>query len=162
MIDGFQTRIWGPAAWLFLHCIAGTYNPDRKNSYKLFFTLLKDVLPCGACRNNYRKIIETKFPLTDEILSSTKNLENWLFNVHRQVQKDIYKKTQFIKNDPENKSNTFYRQFYEQFRAKCIKDASGCEVPYTKGLKRMSTIYIEPFKSRKTGKSIVYVTKLKK
>ena len=43
--NGFQTKIWGSPAWLFLHCIAFNYTPDKKSS-KTFFLSLAHVLPC--------------------------------------------------------------------------------------------------------------------
>ena len=55
-VNGMQTRVWGPAGWLFLHCIAQNYPMDpkkcwgknmrqRKTEFKMFFKLVGDVLP---------------------------------------------------------------------------------------------------------------------
>ena len=55
--QGFQTTVWGPAAWLFLHCIALNYQTKQKRVYKLFFKNLGGVLPCGSCRDNYHRTI---------------------------------------------------------------------------------------------------------
>ena len=33
-VNGMQTRVWGPAGWLFLHCIAQNYPMDPKKCWE--------------------------------------------------------------------------------------------------------------------------------
>ena len=34
--DGFQTFIWGPCVWTFLHIVSMNYRPERKEEYRAF------------------------------------------------------------------------------------------------------------------------------
>jgi hypothetical protein len=150
---GFQTKVWGPAAWLFLHCITFNYDPSRnKKETKLFFEMLAHVLPCGACRHNYQHTIAHSsggtLRLTDSVFESRESLAFWLFKLHNYVtccQTDgtpTYKDT---KRD-------FYKvvRFYETLRAKCSpvndvkKHRGGCTVPLKNGMRMRSIIRIKP------------------
>ena len=51
--NGFQTKIWGAPAWIFLHCVAFNYTPEKYVDYELFFRNLANILPCKTCRENY-------------------------------------------------------------------------------------------------------------
>lgn len=164
--NGFQTKVWGPPAWFFLHIIAQNFDPEKPNMkkfYKLFFTLLGEVLPCGACRDNYKRIINSKcYKLTNKVLSSRQSFSYWLFKLHNRVQKDIFQKTKVIYNKPkyEDNLNDFNKSyaFYEKFRAKCNVDKTtnyGCTVPL-KGIKKKVKIQICPLGKKFTAhKSIV-------
>ena len=85
-----KPEVWGPHAWIFLHSVTFDY-PDKptsedKKNYKNFFNNLKFVLPCEMCRNHFHDNLK-KFPLTDRILSSRKNLIEWLIDLHNGVNK---------------------------------------------------------------------------
>tara|TARA_B100001094_G_scaffold333172_1_gene409229 strand:+ start:2033 stop:2548 length:516 start_codon:yes stop_codon:yes gene_type:complete len=155
--NGFQTRIWGPPAWFFLHTISLNYSPVRKHGHFKFFKSLGKVLPCGACRDNYNRII-SKGPLklTTDVLKSRKSLSLWLFKVHNKVQNDIYEKTEKTKDKPlfSNKSKDFMKamESYETYRAECHKKTKsyGCVKPMT-GPKKCCKLTIVPLcKFRKT------------
>ena len=83
-------NVWGPHAWIFLHSITLNYplNPTKKDikHYYNFFTNLKYILPCDKCRYHYTQNL-IKYPLTNKILLSKKNLINWLINIHNSVNK---------------------------------------------------------------------------
>lgn len=157
---GMMSKVWGPPAWLFLHCVTMCYDPSRKKAYKLFFRHLKDVLPCAKCRENYSKIISSgPLKLKDEHFASKESLSEWLFRVHDRVQRDIYQKTKLNKDRslfnqcPQNKKTSFWTSFYEQFRAKCGTVVYGCDTP-SNGRRKMSTIWITNYKCRLAQKSI--------
>lgn len=83
-------EIWGPAGWIFLHCITLNYpnNPteeDKKN-FRNFFINLQDVLPCAKCRQNYKNHL-MKFPLTEKELYTRSSLAKWLIDLHNEVNK---------------------------------------------------------------------------
>ena len=132
-----------------------------KKGYFLFFKHLKDVLPCGACRDNYTRII-SKGPLKLDmcVFESRETLSYWLFRLHNKVQNDIYKKSlcKFNKpkyTDTKKDYNRMYK-FYETFRAKCTTDKSsyGCTIPMY-GIKKRVKIYICPLgKNFKAHRSI--------
>jgi len=80
--------IWGKCAWKFLHLITLGYplNPTKqiKQDYYDYFQALAYVLPCDKCKYNLAKNIK-KYPLTDEALSSRKNLVKWGIDLHNIV-----------------------------------------------------------------------------
>jgi len=146
--NGFQTRVWGPPAWVFLHFISLNYDEKRSRGYFQFFNSLKHVLPCGKCRDNYTKII-TKGPLKlkMKILENRKTLNFWLFKVHNKVQRDIYARTKKKNDIPpfNNNTSSFYKamKIYEKYRAVCHKKSYGCIKP-VKGIKKCAQINIVP------------------
>lgn len=81
-------NIWGKHGWKFLHYVAQGYpeNPtdEDKSNYKNFFLNIKNVLPCYKCQNHYKGHL-TNFPITDKVLNNKESLENWVINVHNQV-----------------------------------------------------------------------------
>ena len=156
--NGMQTNVWGPPAWLFLHCIAANYTPDKAYGYMTFFKSLKYVLPCGACRKNYTRILKEVLPLKKSVFKNRETFMLWLFMLHNQVQRDIYANTLNVKDRPKYKDthedflNTV--RFYEQFRAKCTKNAYGCTIPL-KGQRKRSRVLILPLIKRKRSNSIL-------
>lgn len=85
-------QIWGPHAWFLMYSVAMTYphcpkEEDKKNT-KLFYSSLGGVLPCIACRNNFKKHIRV-YPLTSNALSNRVNLINWVININNEVNKLI-------------------------------------------------------------------------
>ena len=158
--NGMQTNVWGPAAWLFLHSIAANYTPDKIQGYLSFFSSLKFVLPCGACRKNYTRILKEVLPLKKSVFKNRKTFMLWLFMLHNQVQRDIYASTLDVRDRPKFRDthDDFLTtvKFYEQFRAKCTKDSYGCTVPL-KGRRKRSRILILPLLKRKRTNSIKIV-----
>jgi hypothetical protein len=95
---GMMTKVWGPAAWLFLHCITFNYpdiNPigasytdllraERlKRDYYNFFYYLGKVLPCEQCRQSYQHFWNQS-PLHQN-LASRADLTKWLYEIHNKV-----------------------------------------------------------------------------
>lgn len=140
--NGFQTNVWGPYAWFFLHTVTLNFVPERRLGYVQFFMSLADVLPCGACRDNYTRIItgdDPRLRLAPELFTTRTSVARWLFRVHVKVQSDIYEKTGKKRDIPrfEDTKKDFIRAMrqYEQYRASCHKNAYGCVLPkkgYTK------------------------------
>jgi len=97
-------KIWGPPGWLFMHSITLVYpkkpSPQDKETYKNFFLNMGKVLPCPACRHNF-KLHLLKYPLNDTVLLSRKNLIEWLINIHNEVnhlnKKDKFTYDYFLK-----------------------------------------------------------------
>lgn len=146
--NGFQSKVWGPYAWFFLHIVTLNYNPDRKKGYMTFFRSLKDVLPCGACRENYKRIIKSSNPklrLSEQNFASRVKIARWLFRVHIKVQTDIYGKSGLKKDYPifNDTKADFMRAMkeYEKYRAQCAKVSYGCVTPLN-GNKKKSLITI--------------------
>lgn len=147
--NGFQTKVWGAPAWIFLHCISFNYSNEKKKEYKIFFKILKDILPCKTCRDNYNKII-TKGPLKikDEIFKNRKTFSKWLFLVHNKIQYDIYSKNNKDLPTYKNKDYNKVKILFEKFRAKCSKNQYGCTEPYKKDGKKRSIIIVKKFNKK--------------
>ena len=114
---GLMTKIWGPAMWESLFCIAFGYpvNPTQqhKDDYKEFFKLLGSVLPCCLCRNSYAEYItSSQFVLSDEVMTNRQTLTKWLWNIKELVNKKLGKTYEETYEDIYNK--------YESYRGKNI------------------------------------------
>jgi hypothetical protein len=88
-------KTWGPYGWKFIHMVALAYpnNPtnEDKENYKIFFTILGNVLPCQLCADHYKQNL-INFPLTEYILSSRDTVLKWTIDIHNEVNKSIGKK----------------------------------------------------------------------
>jgi len=142
-LNGFQTNVWGPMMWTFLHMSTLNYNPSRKKEYMIFFKSLSSILPCGACRTNYKNIItgkEYKTKLSNDKFKSRESISLWLFYLHNAVQREIYKKTHNKFDQPKytdsKKDFKIAMSTYELFRAKCSEKSYGCTIPEKGGRKR--------------------------
>jgi len=87
-MQNISPDIWGKHGWKFMHYITLAY-PDKpteedKKAIKIYFTSVGKVLPCYSCRLNYEKHLQ-KYPLTDTVVSSEKNLSKWLVDIHNEV-----------------------------------------------------------------------------
>jgi DnaJ-domain-containing protein 1 len=123
---GFQTRVWGPAGWIFLHSIAQNYpwkpTEEQMGNYYTFFKSVGNVLPCRYCRESYQKFIDEKGTcLTMDTMKSRKTLFLWLYNIHNRINKKLG-----VKNHP-TKQEVWEK--YESFRAKCHKSPEKYEKP---------------------------------
>jgi hypothetical protein len=83
-----KPEIWGPSTWVFLHSITLNY-PDSpttedKHNITSFFEYIGKVLPCDKCKVNFQSHLE-KTPITDQVVSSRKNLVLWLIDIHNSV-----------------------------------------------------------------------------
>lgn len=89
-IVNMSTKIWGPPMWTTLHTITFSYpiNPtdEDKKTYKQFFKLVGDILPCILCKKSYKEFIasgETK--LDDVVMTNKDTLTKWLYHLHNKV-----------------------------------------------------------------------------
>jgi FAD-linked sulfhydryl oxidase len=96
-VDGIAPIIWGPSAWLLLHCIAATYpaNPTElvKRQYYTFILALGNVLPCPTCRSHYKRTLgELGFCIGH--LSNRDTLFKFVFDLHNAVNQRLGKPVQ--------------------------------------------------------------------
>jgi hypothetical protein len=115
---GIQTRVWGPAGWLFLHSIAQNYpwepSAEQKENYFNFFKLTGTVFPCRYCRESYQKFITEEPTCLDiKVMKNRKTLVTWLYDIHNKVNKKLG-----VKNIPTLKQ---VWDRYESYRSKCTK-----------------------------------------
>ena len=80
--------IWGPHGWKFLHFVTLGYPPNPteqdKETYRQFFLLFAQVIPCGICANHFKENLK-KHPLNDEVMSNKNNLIHWGIKMHNEV-----------------------------------------------------------------------------
>ena len=119
--NGMMTKVWGPAGWLFLHCVTFGYpyaiNPENEQhtpkpeEYYNFFYYLGKVMPCRYCRESYQEFFK-ELDLSKS-LNSRNDLSKWLYDIHNKVNHKL--------GIPECQIPTFDElvQQYESYRAKC-------------------------------------------
>jgi hypothetical protein len=121
--NGMMTKVWGPAGWLFLHCVSFGYpyainnanesHKDKRDDYYNFFYYLGKVLPCRYCRESYEEFFK-ELDLSDH-LNTRKQLTKWLYDMHNKVNHKL--------GVPECNIPSFDELInrYESYRAKCKK-----------------------------------------
>ena len=126
-------NIWGPHAWFFLHTVTLCYpenpNEQEKIHYFNFFKSLSNILPCMICRENYKNHF-IKFPLKKK-LNNKEDINEWLVNIHNEVNK-IHKKKQFT-----------YKEFTELYD-NIYKKKTEYKNPFSNALEKF-----ENFKNKK-------------
>ena len=108
----------------------------RKAETKKFFSSLGNVLPCRYCRDSYNDYVR-KSPITDEVLSSRKNLAKWFYEIHNRVNEKLK-----VPRSEWPSFKEFYER-YEMFRSKCGGKSKGVGCVSSKdGVKKKSIIKI--------------------
>ena len=140
--NGFQTHVWGPPAWFFLHTITFNFplnsTATQRRQYLQLFNSLKYTLPCRACRESYKHIVTSgNTKLNINVMKSRSSVSRWFYRVHNRVNKRIGSKNK--------KTYSEISKFYENIRASCAPGPTvhGCTQP-TRGIKKRSIIHIVP------------------
>jgi len=112
--DGMLTSVWGPSAWHFLHSISFNYPTkptcDDKKNYKNFILNLRDVLPCGKCRDNLCANFK-KLPLKMKDMQNRDTFSRYIYKLH-EIINDMLGKKSGLTYDA-------VRERYEHFRSRC-------------------------------------------
>jgi hypothetical protein len=115
--DGMMTKIWGPAAWHFLHTMSFNYpvNPtkEQKIQYRDLVLNLRNVLPCKYCRMNLTNNIKKK-PLQMCDMKSRETFSRYIYELHETVNKMLGKKSHLTYCE--------VRDRYENFRSRCTQE----------------------------------------
>jgi len=116
--NGMLVKTWGPAGWVFLHCIAQNYpqqpSASQKKYYISFFKDIGNVLPCRYCRESYQQFIkEGSTKLTKTVMKNRQTLSKWLYDIHNKVNKKLEVKSENVPSFEE------VTQKYESFRSRC-------------------------------------------
>ena len=118
--DGFQTSTWGPPCWTFLHFASLNYIPERREGYEMLLKGLGKTLPCGHCRNNFRK----NYAQAERVMRNKHGIHNiwacrrtfslFVWELHHAVNvmlgKDLTEEPTFPQ----------MRDMYEMFRSRCL------------------------------------------
>jgi hypothetical protein len=113
--DGMLTTVWGPSQWHVLHTMSFNYpvvptSKDKRN-YRNYILSLKNVLPCGKCRENLRKNFK-KLPLMIKHMKSRHTFSKYIYDLHELVNEMLGKKSGL--------SYEQVRNTYENFRSRCL------------------------------------------
>ena len=121
--NGMMTKVWGPAGWLFLHCVTFGYpyainshnetHNTKKQDYYNFFYYLGKVLPCRYCRESYDEYFK-QLDLYNS-LDTRKDITKWLFDMHNKINHKLGVPNCNIPSFEEVINQ------YEDYRAKCKK-----------------------------------------
>jgi hypothetical protein len=116
--DGFSTKIWGPATWHLLRVISFNYPPEPSeldiDNYMQFIRSLGNVLPCGACRENYPHNLETA-GFGRQVFRDRDSFGRFIYR----LEQIVYQMTSKQKDLPATFEQN--RATYECFRAKCAQ-----------------------------------------
>ncbi len=131
-----DVRLWGPAAWEFLHAVTFVYpktNPteEERQAMASFFYNCGEVLPCYQCRSHFKELLALH-PIENN-LDSRDQLTRWLVARHNDVNERLGKPTM---------SYDFVKSKYRDYGNKCaspdVKDIQ-VEVPIHKKLSKLET-----------------------
>lgn len=115
--EGFQTSIWGPLIWTFLHTVSFNYpvnpSPENKKHYKDFIYSLRYILPCKYCRINLTKNLKQK-PILMCHMKNRETFSRYIYELHELVNKMLDKKSNLTYCD--------VRERYEHFRSRCTEE----------------------------------------
>ncbi len=156
--DGFNVNFWGKMMWNFLHTISFNVDPiemskEDRDQYDTFLQSLKYVLPCRACRENYKKNLEDLNYDKNTVLINRKTFSMFIYRLHNRVNKMLNKPCTLTYNQ--------VRDRYEMFRARCYNETpiipkyvheketkeTGCDLPMV-GIKSKSVISIVPIETK--------------
>ena len=114
--EGMLTTVWGPSQWHFLHTMSFNYptNPTNleKKAYRNYMLNLKNVLPCGKCRNNLKENYK-KLPLTMSNMRNRETFSKYVYDLHELINDMLGKKSGL--------SYAQVQERYEHFRSRCTK-----------------------------------------
>ena len=147
--QGFITSIWGPPLWFSLHTMSFNFpmNPtkEEKIQYYDFFKNLGNILPCGACRNNYKlNLKQLKF--SKKHFKNRDMLSRFVYDLHELVNCKLGKNS--------NLSFNQIRDRYELFRATCSVIDETCINPKNGIIKSKCILNIIPYTSKRETLSI--------
>jgi hypothetical protein len=85
---GLSPKLWGKEGWRFIHFVAVTYQPSKKEEYLKFFQNLPEILPCPVCGEHFKHNMAKLPPRMD----SNQTLFEWSVDMHNLVNKENGKK----------------------------------------------------------------------
>ena len=131
--NGLMTKIWGPHAWEFLHCVTFGYplepSDEQKEWYHNFFINIGNILPCRLCHESYMEFIRETGIHDDDwnssIFDNRDKLTRWFYEVHNRVNQKLGVDYQVTYENVKNR--------YESYRAGCSAIEKGCTIPVNGG-----------------------------
>jgi hypothetical protein len=97
---GLNPKLWGKEGWRFIHFVAVTYDPSKKEAYLNFFQNLPKILPCPVCGEHFKENMAKMPPR----MESNQTVFEWTVDMHNLVNKENGKKIY-----------TYDQAYYEMF-----------------------------------------------
>ena len=85
---GLSPKLWGREGWRFIHFVAVTYQPSKKEEYLKFFQNLPEILPCPVCGEHFKQNMAELPPR----MESNQTLFEWSVDMHNLVNKETGKR----------------------------------------------------------------------
>jgi len=87
-----NSHIWGPDMWKMIHSFAAGYKvkPGSAQYFRQFIYSLPGLLTCDNCKNRMIDVLQ-RLPLDSEILSDSKKLFLWSYQLHDIVNRQLGK-----------------------------------------------------------------------
>ena len=90
--NGLRSKEWGPSAWNYLYCWAGNakMKPTEKEkaTYASFLINFGMSLPCGQCRNNFKRNLKVA-RFGRAVFSSRLSIITFIYKLHTEISKEI-------------------------------------------------------------------------
>lgn len=108
----FDSKIWGPHMWFFLHTSAMCYpiRPSEvtKKKFYDFFQNLHLFIPVESMGSYFSKLID-EYPISP-YLDNRESLIRWVWFIHNKINEKLEK--------PQISLNDFYINYYEAYKPK--------------------------------------------
>jgi len=85
---GVSPKLWGKEGWRFIHFVAITYDPSKKEEFLNFFQNLPKILPCPVCGKHFKDNMAKMPPR----MENNQTLFEWTVDMHNLVNKENGKK----------------------------------------------------------------------
>lgn len=103
-------KVWGSKGWFFLDSIILSYPEEptyeQRKMFKMFFTMVGDMIPCAKCRVNYKAHLQ-ELPLTEKELANNATLTSWWLSIQNAARASIGKKPYSL-----GEFNNYYNNAY--------------------------------------------------
>ena len=111
----FDSKIWGPSMWFFLHTSAMCYpiRPSEvtKKKFYDFFQNLHLFIPVEPMGSYFSKLLD-EYPISP-YLDNRESLIRWVWFIHNKINEKLEK--------PQISLNDFYINYYEAYKPKNVK-----------------------------------------
>lgn len=117
--NGFSTKHWGKQTWRLIHLVCLNLPEEgvdrlRRQQHVDFFVSLSNVLPCRACRMEFKKMLRSNvLGINQARFKNRETAFRWSVKIHATVNKRLKKRY--------TNNITHWRRHYERMRTKSKK-----------------------------------------
>ena len=111
----FDSTVWGPHYWFFLHTVAMNY-PHYPNSVtkKKFYEFVQNIplfIPVESMSSHFSKLLD-EYPVVP-YLDNRESFVRWMHFIHNKINEKLEK--------PKISLGQFYTNYYEAYKPKNVK-----------------------------------------